>query len=366
MSPVAVLAVQCLLIIAASLAGGWIPMLVRLTHRRLEMLVSFVSGVMLGVALLHLLPHAWMEHAAWRAAHGGGAAAGHGSLTPVVAWMLGGFLAMFFIERFFRFHHHDATSPRDGPDGDAHGHQHPHQLTWAGAAVGLTLHSLTAGVALGAAVMAEMPAAGAVTWTAGLGAFLAIALHKPFDAMTLGTLLAAGHGSPRLRHIVNAAFGLVVPVGVVLFFMGAQAVGEASPRVLAAALSFSAGTFLCISLSDLLPELQFHRHDRIALSASLLLGVAVAWGASTLETRLHEPHASGPGSIFSTLDGPRPMDILIRPCTHEPAPSRSSLPGPAEGRPRSVHRNLISTIGLALGGADVIGRGWRFGVRGSV
>ncbi|MHC5543735.1 ZIP family metal transporter, partial [Singulisphaera rosea] len=40
----------------------------------------------------------------------------------------------------------------------------------------------------------------------------------------------------------------------------------------AAALAFSAGTFLCIALSDLLPELQFHAHDRLTLSASLLAG----------------------------------------------------------------------------------------------
>jgi zinc and cadmium transporter len=43
----------------------------------------------------------------------------------------------------------------------------------------------------------------------------------------------------------------------------------------AGALAFSAGTFLCIALSDLLPELQFHSHDRFKLSVALLAGVGL-------------------------------------------------------------------------------------------
>jgi zinc and cadmium transporter len=41
-------------------------------------------------------------------------------------------------------------------------------------------------------------------------------------------------------------------------------------------------------MSDLLPELQFHQHDRFKLSAALVLGLAVAWGVATMEARLHE------------------------------------------------------------------------------
>jgi zinc and cadmium transporter len=45
---------------------------------------------------------------------------------------------------------------------------------------------------------------------------------------------------------------------------------------LGCALAFCAGTFLCISCSDLLPELQFHSHDRLKLSVALLAGLGVA------------------------------------------------------------------------------------------
>jgi len=54
------LALYSLVIIAASVAGGLVPILVRLTHRRLQLATSAIAGFMLGVALLHLLPHALM------------------------------------------------------------------------------------------------------------------------------------------------------------------------------------------------------------------------------------------------------------------------------------------------------------------
>jgi zinc transporter ZupT len=48
-------------------------------------------------------------------------------------------------------------------------------------------------------------------------------------------------------------------------------------------LAFSAGVFLCISLSDLLPEMEFHSHSRIPLTAALLLGILAAWLLGILE-----------------------------------------------------------------------------------
>jgi zinc transporter ZupT len=52
------LLVYCLLVTATSLAGGWLLLLIHLNHTRLQMAVSFVAGLMLGIALLHFLPDA--------------------------------------------------------------------------------------------------------------------------------------------------------------------------------------------------------------------------------------------------------------------------------------------------------------------
>lgn len=299
MSPIALLTVYCALIVLASLLGGLIPLVVRLTHQRMQIVVSFVSGVMLGVSLLHMLPHAVMERAHAIRASGGEVVIGHGLIAPLVGWLLVGFLLMFFIERFFCFHHHDAPAGQPRQAGHDHGpSRHDHRLTWTGAAVGLTAHSLVAGVALAAAVGA---ADGAAAWPAGLGTFLAIILHKPFDSMTLGALMALGRRSAGARHLINALFGMVVPAGVLLFVIGLRADDAAAAGVIASALAFSSGTFLCISLSDLLPELQFHQHDRAKLSAALLLGIAVAWGAQRLEAAGHKGQEAHLGAAVTDV-----------------------------------------------------------------
>jgi zinc and cadmium transporter len=97
---------------------------------------------------------------------------------------------------------------------------------------------------------------------------------------------------------VNALFALAIPLGVLLFYFGLMSEAgdpNAASRQLwvAYALAFSAGTFLCISLSDLLPELQFHQHDRVKLSAALLMGLSVAWVAGQMEAAAHAAHGHG-------------------------------------------------------------------------
>ena len=281
-SPVPALVIYCLLILAASLAGGWVPLVLRLDHRRMELLVSFVSGVMLGVAILHLLPDALVQRGVWLGGQHGAQESGsaRAMIIPVVLWLLAGFLVMFFVERFLCFHHHEAPGDNAGHAG--HGAAHGHKLTWTGAAIGLTVHSLVSGTALAAAVLAS--GGGAGVGPVGLGVFLAIVLHKPFDSMTLGALMAVGRRSPAARHLVNGAFALVVPIGAALFATGVGRAAGQQAWLVSSALAFSAGTFLCISLSDLLPELQFHRHDRVKLSVALLLGLAVAWGSQRIES----------------------------------------------------------------------------------
>jgi zinc and cadmium transporter len=281
LSPAWLLFVYCVLTMVASLAGGWLLMMIHLNHTRLQMAVSFVAGLMLGIALLHFLPDA-NEHL--------------GSLKKTVEWMLGGFLAMFFVQRFFHFHHHDLP---EGDPEDCCGHEHEHdhaelhaghahtladksakQLSWVGTALGMTLHSLLDGLALAAVV-----AAGAQDneKIAGLGVALVVILHKPFDAMAVSTLMAAGGSSKASRHLLNGLFALASPLGAVFFYFGASHFATSNVPVLGCALAFCAGSFLCIASSDLLPELQFHSHDRFKLSFMLLAGLAVAVLIGALE-----------------------------------------------------------------------------------
>ena len=269
-----------LAILLASVLGGMIPIWFRLTHRWMEFAVSLVAGVMLGVALLHMIPHALMEIAVTGENHLAQ------SYARMMTCVLIGLLVMFFIERFFCFHHHDV------PD-EEQTHEHVHDVTWSGAAIGLTLHSIIAGIALAASVAHGHSGTG---W-AGFSTFLIIVLHKPLDSMTIATLMAKGGWSLIARHLVNGLFALAVPLGMLLFNIGLLTESTKMQPLLGFALAFSAGAFLCIALSDLLPELQFHTHDRVKLSLALLLGVGISVAAGEFERRTAVHNHAPPAAV---------------------------------------------------------------------
>lgn len=300
MTPQVWLIYYCVGILLASVLGGLLPLWFRITHRWMEIAVSFVAGIMFGVAMLHLLPHALVH--AWQA----DPADPLSETLALMVWFVVGFLAMFFIERFFCFHHHDPPAPpTDHPESHV-GCEHPthsdhvHDITWSGAAIGLTLHSILGGVALAASV-----AHGPEAMLPGVGAFLVIFLHKPFDSMTISTLMARSGWSVSARCVVNALFSLAVPLGAVAFSMGVSTEDPSQASILAPALAFSAGVFLCIAGSDLLPELQFHHHDRMKLSLALLAGLAIAYAAGRFESGIHR-HPLPNGEPQDGLEAPPP------------------------------------------------------------
>jgi zinc and cadmium transporter len=183
----------------------------------------------------------------------------------------------------FHFHQHD-FSKEDGVQHDHHHHHDKHDspvhgLSWIGLALGLAVHTLIDGVALGAVMHAGSPAGGLI----GIGVFLAIFLHKPLDAMSIVTVMAAGGWSRQARAGANLIFALMCPLGALLFFFGVDVVAESRNHLVAAALAFSAGAFICIALSDLLPEVHFHSHDRAKLTLAFLLGIVMAYGIGSVE-----------------------------------------------------------------------------------
>lgn len=290
----------CACLIAASLFGGWLPSLVRLTHTRVQMMMSFVGGFMLGIAILHLLPHAAVET---------------GSLDYAAWSCVLGLLTMFLTIRVFNVHQHGSLVESDTAEtGHDHAHHHAHlhahhahhdcchpaehpvgpghRLSWLGLFLGLSVHSLIDGVAVAASVVASTGRCGPLGLL-GLGTFLAVLLHKPLDALSITSVMAVGDWSRRARRVVNATFSLICPAGVLLFLFGTREMGAAQHIAVGCTLGFAAGVFLCISLADILPEIQFHHHDRVKLSAALLTGVALSFAIGLFEPEhAHEHPAS--------------------------------------------------------------------------
>ena len=234
--------------------------------------------------------------------------------------MMVGIVMMFVLLRLFHFHNHEPASfgkspPTSSPcnhdhdhdensrqlvqlSSDAaadeehsiavcHTHGHSHGISWVGIALGLSVHTLIDGIALGASIYSEAQRASVMSLF-GLGTFLAILLHKPLDAVSITSLMLSGGWHRRSINLVNAGFALMCPMGAVLFLLGASQFQGFQQEILGTALAFSAGVFICIALSDLLPEMEFHTHNKVQLTIALGGGIILAWIVTFLEpTHLH-------------------------------------------------------------------------------
>ena len=289
-------------ILLVGVLGGLIPLVKRWTDRGHHAALAFSTGIFLGAVFLHLLPavegsaghtahaaevreelqaghdHAKHDHAGHdhgdegheghdheshdhsghdHAAHDG-AGHSHGPVGPWL-WVLVGVLGVFFIE---------ALLIPGSTNGHGHGHGHDDQrhsaVGWA-ALVGLSVHALTAGVAL-AAVQEQEDVAGVM--------LLAILAHKGFESFSLASVFGMT-GAPRRRIVAMVVgFSLITPVGLLL---GSRVTALLGPGGTSILTSLSAGTFLYVSLCELLPEV-FHRRQDGPLKISLLLvGVAAMW-----------------------------------------------------------------------------------------
>lgn len=285
------LLVYCVLIIAASIMGGRLSTLLRMTHLRTQLLMSGVGGLMLGIALLHLMPHGVQVL---------------GSSAKMGLGALAGLIVMFLMIRLF--HTHDHSGPDNGHDHSTSGHDHGHShdsdhshardapkksISWLGLFFGLALHTLVDGVALASSVLIDSQH-GAWLGLAGLGTFLAVALHKPLDAFAITTVMNKQHWSRSAQNAANLAFSLACPIGAAAFYFGATQFAGGD-QLLGWGLVVSAGFFIGIAMADLLPEVAFHDHDRGKLTFALLLGVAIAVGIENLPGHNHD-HAPTQGA----------------------------------------------------------------------
>jgi len=256
MTPGGTLAFYTGAILAGALAGGALPLFGRM-HRS-DLLLSFSAGIMLGAAFLHMLPEA-VESA--------GAAA--------LPFVLVGFILMYLLERLVLVHLCAEPGPNATLSGEVaptvhvHGHGHDHiacEVHTLGLAawVGMSLHTIVDGFALGAA---------SVTPELGMLVFLAILAHKVPNAFSLSAILVAEGHSRRRALLLNGAFALMLPLGVGLYVLARELVQVKTFTGLA--LGASAGTFLHLALSDILPDLHRRGGSKWRLSGAVLGGVAV-------------------------------------------------------------------------------------------
>lgn len=255
---------------AASYFGSTVGRRLAQNHLNVQTMLSIVGGLMLGMGFLHLLPHAVLDS---------------GSLDRSMLLALLGVLLIFLLIRYANVHSHgDDVECIDSHTLD--GHTHPEhapagdgdRVRWVTLLVGLALHSVIDGVAVAAAIRAG---AGHSGWP-GAAVLLVVLLHKPIDAVAMAATLTAAGVSRPVSTAVNIGLALVAPAAA----LGSYA-GLSSGSAAASAMAFSAGAFICVALADLMPELQFHSHHRLRLTAGLLVGVGIAALLGVLEGAGH-------------------------------------------------------------------------------
>jgi zinc and cadmium transporter len=179
----------------------------------------FAAGVLLAAAFINLLPEAMHDTDA----------------EAILTTALLGFLAFFILERFLRFFHHH------------HEHEAKNKASSSLIVIGDTLHNALDGIAIGAAFLIS-PATGII-------ATIAVAAHEiPQEIGDFGLLLKNGMAKKKVI-IVNVLSALATTVLAVITF----AVGDANSSIIPYVLAITAGFFIYIAASDIIPEI----HDNV-------------------------------------------------------------------------------------------------------
>ena len=207
-------------------------------------LVSFATGGLLGGAFLHLLPEA---------AEKLGLGWGFSLMT------LGGILAFFILEKFIFWRHcHIPTSKT-----------HPHPVVFMNL-IGDGFHNLLDGVMVAASFMTN--------FSLGIATTLAVLIHEIPQEIGDFSILIYGGFSKVKALLFNFASALVAILGAILTLsLGAKFV-----NLVPLLIPFTAGGFIYIASSDLIPEL--HKETQVGKSLLQFLGLLLGIGLMFLLT----------------------------------------------------------------------------------
>jgi len=248
-------------IIVATLAGGVLSVVIAasltvgLLARVVKSLVSLSAGVLLGTALLHVLPEAFESHT---------------SPHRLFVTLLGGLMFFFLLEKaelYRHSHHHEHDDPK-------HHHHHGFDAEQAGRGglsvlLGDSIHNFCDGIIIAAAFLTDVRL-GTVT-------ALAIVAHEiPQEVGDYIVLLNAGLSRTRALAY-NALSGFAAVVGGVVGYVLVGPWQALFPYLLVAASS----SFIYVSVADLLPQMQRRLPWRETFSqlAWLACGLLIVVGA---------------------------------------------------------------------------------------
>lgn len=202
--------------------------------------VAFSVGALLGDSFFHLLPEAIDEAGGWK--------------SEIGFLVLLGIIVFFCLEKFLRWRHCH----------EEHCEDHPRQIGTLNL-VGDAVHNLIDGILIGASYLVSIPL--------GISTTIAVAAHEiPHELGNFGILLHSGF-SRRKALLYNFYSALTAVAGTLaVLFIGVRLSDVANYLI-----PFTAGNFIYIAMSDLIPEL--HHDDNTVNSylhfTAIIAGVAL-------------------------------------------------------------------------------------------
>ncbi|MBP6860302.1 MAG: ZIP family metal transporter [Candidatus Pacebacteria bacterium] len=233
-----------LLISLVSFAGAAALLLKRdLLNKSVFILVALAVGALLGDVFVHIIPETY-----------------EGLDDPLMISLafIAGILLFFVLEKVLHWHHHTSE----------HAEEHPHPVGNI-VLVGDGAHNFIDGIIVAASYM--------VSVEVGIATTIAVVLHEiPQEIGNFGVLIHAGYSKAKaLWYNFLSALAAVFGATVALI------VGESSEAFALWLLPLTAGGFIYIALSDLIPELHKERRagqgvvQVVAIVAGVLLMTAL-------------------------------------------------------------------------------------------
>ena len=224
--------------------GALIGGLILLSRRKFALkishfLASFAAGILLGTAFFDLLPEAVHE--------------GEEAGINIFPWALFGIVLFFLLERFIHwFHHHEEFHKEEES-----------KSTLPLIIFGDTMHNFIDGVVIAATFMVNVPL--------GIATSISVFVHEvPQEIGDFGLMLHKGL-KPKRIILVNVLSAAVAFSGAIITYLLGNILEPYIPMLLA----ITAGFFIYIASSDLIPEIHHEKRKGFAVIESLLLIIGV-------------------------------------------------------------------------------------------
>ncbi len=209
-----------------------------LLSKSIFILVSLAVGALLGDVFVHIIPETYEQMS---------------DPTVISFLIIGGILIFFILEKVLHWHHHTLE----------HAEEHAHPIGKM-VLLGDGVHNFIDGLLVASSYM--------ISVEVGIATTVAVILHEiPQEIGNFGVLIHSGYKTAKaLWYNFLSALAAIVGAGVALVF------GSITEGFALWLLPITAGGFIYIALSDLIPEL--HKDRRLDQGAfqvvAILVGVA--------------------------------------------------------------------------------------------